>query len=158
MLISMKRERTPRMCCLVSFMAKNCTFLFNICFHDGRSFQKLPWDFTLEMGLGTCRWDFALHTGKSHVRYKLLINGLLRLTSWDLASTLRLVHTSGTWDLGPHVNQPLSNGELGTLRLMKVFKGPLSEQTREFSNNFMWDLACLKVQPRVHTHIEAMKC
>ena len=72
----------------------------NICSHDGRSIQELPQDFTLEMGLRTCRWDFALHTGKSHVPYKLLINGLLRLKSWDLPLPwdLFIQEGFGTWD------------------------------------------------------------
>ena len=39
----------------------------NTKFYDDRSTQDIPRDFALKMGLGTCTWDFALHTGKSQV-------------------------------------------------------------------------------------------
>ena len=152
MFISMKGARTPRMYCLVSLMAKK----MNICSHDGRSIQELPHDFTLEMGLRTCRWDFALHTGKSHVQYKLLINGLFK--SWDLPLPwdLFIQEGFGTWD---HVwTNPYLMRSWARKGLWKFSRGPWSQQTREFSTNYMWDLACLKALPRVHTHIEAMKC
>ena len=72
--------------------------MVNNYFHGDRSTQEILQDFALEMGLGTCTWDFALHKGKSQVPCILYSNGLSRLKSWDLASKLGLVHLGGTWD------------------------------------------------------------
>jgi hypothetical protein len=35
-----------------------------------------------------------------------IFNDVLKLKSWDFASVLGLANMSGTWELGPHVNQP----------------------------------------------------
>ena len=69
-------------------------------FHDDRSIQEIPHDFALEMGLGPCIQDFALHMGKSQLPCTLYANGLLRLKNRAFASKSGLVHMGETWDLG----------------------------------------------------------
>ena len=97
--------KTTIMCCLHSSMVIEFERKVNTKFYDDRYAEDIPWGFALEMGLGTCTWNSALHTNKSQV-CKSYLNGLLRLRSWDFASGLGFVHMGGTWNLGSHVNQP----------------------------------------------------
>ena len=77
--ITTKRARTTRMYCLLSSMATKLEKRVITYFHDDRSIQEIPHDFALEMGLGPCIQDFALHMGKSQLPCTLYANGLLRL-------------------------------------------------------------------------------
>ena len=91
-LITMKRTRTTKMCCLLSSLAINFEKRVNVYFHGDRSIQEIPWDFALDIGFGTCTWTlhFTRPSPKSQVPWKLYFNGFSRLKSWDLLTWVGL--------------------------------------------------------------------
>ena len=56
----------------------------------------------MDLGLGACTWDFAIHTGSPKF---YILNYVLILIGFE-AQNLGLVDTSGAWDLEPYEIMP----------------------------------------------------